>query len=63
MKTFNDKGKLVWNGNELVFELEPNSGVAGIANNMPDEFGEELARRFNQPPQVKEENTYNNEHN
>jgi len=40
-------GKLIWNGNELVFESYPNIGVAGIAPNMPDRFGEEIAKRFN----------------
>jgi len=43
----NQFGKLIWNGNELVFEAYPNIGVAGIAPNMPDIFGEELANRFN----------------
>ena len=38
-------GKLIWNGNELVFANSPNVGVAGIAPGMPDELGEEIARR------------------
>lgn len=39
--------KLVWNGNEIVFEDEPNVGVAGIGNNVPEEVAEEIVRRWN----------------
>jgi hypothetical protein len=40
-------GKMIWNGNELVFESHPDVGIAGIASNMPDKLGEEIAHRFN----------------
>ena len=40
--------KMIWNNNELVFEDKPGSGVAGIAPDMPDELGEEIAKRWNQ---------------
>lgn len=43
----NQFGKLIWNGNELVFEAYPNFGVAGISPNMPDELGEEIAKSWN----------------
>ncbi len=40
-------GRMVWDGKELVFEGLPGVGIAGVAPNIPDEFGEELARRWN----------------
>jgi hypothetical protein len=40
-------GKMVWNGNEIVFENYPNIGIAGVPDGMPDEFAEELVRRWN----------------
>lgn len=43
----NQFGKLIWNGNELVFEAYSKFGVAGIASEMPDGFGEEIAKRWN----------------
>lgn len=43
----NQFGKLIWNGNEIVFEAYPKFGVAGIVDEMPDEFGEELCKRWN----------------
>lgn len=43
----NQFGRLIWNGNELVFEAYPNHGVAGISPDMPDELGEEIAKRWN----------------
>lgn len=39
--------KLLFNGNEIVFEDEPNSGVAGIASGLPDEFAKMLVQRWN----------------
>lgn len=39
--------KMTWNGNELVFDNSPNVGIAGIVRCMPDELGEEIARRWN----------------
>lgn len=39
--------QITWNGNELVFAKEPTIGVAGIASNMPDELGKEIAERWN----------------
>ena len=39
--------KMLWNGNEIVFEDSPNTGVAGISHDMPDELAEELVRRWN----------------
>ena len=47
-------GKLIWNGNELVFANSPNVGVAGIAPGMPDELGEEIARRCTAVDALKE---------
>jgi len=44
----NQFGELMWNSNELVFEAYPNIGVAGIAPHMPDKFGEQLAKAYNQ---------------
>jgi hypothetical protein len=41
-------GELIWNGNEIVFEAYPSTGVAGIAPNMPDEFGKELCIAYNE---------------
>ena len=40
-------GKLIWNGNELVFEVDTKKGVAGISPDMPNSFGEEIAKRWN----------------
>jgi hypothetical protein len=40
-------GKMIWNGNELVFEAYPKHGIAGIAPDMPVELAEEITRRWN----------------
>ena len=37
--------EMIWNdSNELVFADEPNVGVAGIGNNIPDEVGDNYIR-------------------
>jgi hypothetical protein len=44
----NNNNKIMkWNGNELVFIENPNIGIAGISDGMPDELGEEIAKRWN----------------
>ena len=42
-----EKEIMIWNGNELVFESNKHCGVTGISPNMPDEMGEEIAKRWN----------------
>ena len=39
--------KMIWNGQELVFEDMPMIGIAGLAPNTPDEYGERLAKAWN----------------
>ena len=39
--------KMIWNGNEIVFEGESHTGVAGIAPDMPEELAEEMVKRWN----------------
>lgn len=39
--------RMVWNGNELVFDDKPLCGVAGIAPGQPDSLGEEIALAYN----------------
>ena len=41
------KSRMLWNGNELIFEDEPNVGVAGIAPDQSDELGQQIADRWN----------------
>lgn len=43
----NQFGKMIWNGSELVFEAYPEHGIAGLAPKIPDELGEEIAKRWN----------------
>jgi len=40
-------GEMFWNGNELVFTSDPDTGVAGIAPGIPDQLGEEIVKRWN----------------
>ena len=39
--------KMIFNGNEIVFEDAPTVGVAGISSNMPDELAEMIVKRWN----------------
>ena len=40
-------GEMFWNWNEIVFADDPNFAVAGIPDGVPDQLGEEIARRWN----------------
>jgi len=42
------KRTMKFNGNEIVFTDTPNCGIAGIANDQPEELAEEIVNRWNQ---------------
>jgi hypothetical protein len=46
---------LNWNGNELVFQDQPDVGVAGIAPGQDDSLGEEMAYRWTVYSELKKE--------
>lgn len=42
------KRTIRFNGNEIVFCDEPNKGIAGIAQDQPDDLADEIVERWNQ---------------
>lgn len=49
-----EHSKLLWNGNEIVYEDNPNSGIAGIAPDQPDALAQLIVDSANNAQRYKE---------
>ena len=50
---FYKEEKMLWNGNEIVFENFSNHGVAGISHDMPDSLAKTIMLRWNAFEEMK----------